>query len=583
MDKYIKTAILISSLLSGFILGNGIRQEKNLGDGVGLGTLSVFNVLTLGTHNAIIPRVSTWDFSLGSNTATSSAPFSWDTGPNLLTISNLTITGTCTGCSAISSGLYSGLFMGEGSTAKTHITSLTYSPSSFNFSPTASSGLLTLDYINGPASRSLSNTWSALNTFSAGASFSPNIDVTGTSTLGGIGGIYVNSVGSGNGTIGFNSGEPNGGNYSAGVAGAGVLMQYTNSDSTFRLFNESSVVAGAGHGHTQVLAINPSGGASLSFGLEIGSYASASFFKGSAFPTTNCTGNDALQWSTTGLFNCSGDFEPKDAELDALAALDSTVGYLVETGAGAFSRRTLTGTSNQISITNGDGTVGNPVFSIPSLLSITTASLSSNFEVGGYASISGPFTQNVTSSNSFNGSIEPKTSGIGSLGTTALKWSQMVANKIMAVVKMIIPFGSAPAVNENGAIAIDDDGPGQFVIYASGSAQTLTGEHQIAVAIPSTSFNYFSSISLIDYLFRGMTVKRIQCRVVGGTSIAMNFEDGSNNNMDTLTCATTDTVDDGSIANATLTKAERLVLEKGTVTGAVNWWYITTTFIQTRE
>lgn len=67
---------------------------------------------------------------------------------------------------------FSGLLMGEGSTTKTHIDTLTFSPSSFDFSPTASSGLLTLDYTNGPASRSLSQTWTGTPYFSVGASFS---------------------------------------------------------------------------------------------------------------------------------------------------------------------------------------------------------------------------------------------------------------------------------------------------------------------------------------------------------------------------------------------------------------------------
>lgn len=53
-----------------------------------------------------------------------------------------------------------------------------------------------------------------------------------------------------------------------------------------------------------------------------------------------------------------------DADLDAVAALASTVGMLARTGAGAFAVRTLTGTTNQISISNGDGS-GTPTFSTP--------------------------------------------------------------------------------------------------------------------------------------------------------------------------------------------------------------------------
>lgn len=59
------------------------------------------------------------------------------------------------------------------------------------------------------------------------------------------------------------------------------------------------------------------------------------------------------------------DVQAHDADLDALAALDGTAGYLVKTAANTYARRTLTGTSNQVSITNGDGTTGDPVFSLP--------------------------------------------------------------------------------------------------------------------------------------------------------------------------------------------------------------------------
>ena len=59
------------------------------------------------------------------------------------------------------------------------------------------------------------------------------------------------------------------------------------------------------------------------------------------------------------------DVQAWDTDLDALAALDATAGYLVKTGAAAYARRTLTGTANQVAVTNGDGTVGNPVLSTP--------------------------------------------------------------------------------------------------------------------------------------------------------------------------------------------------------------------------
>lgn len=167
----------------------------------------------------------------------------------------------------------------------------------------------------------------------------------------------------------------------------------TNTSSSFSTFNLEFNLDSTGDfiisdSDSNWFTFNDTSGASTSRPFEISNYASASQYLGSAFPSTNCTGFDALQWSTTGLFTCSADFEPKDADLDAIAAFDATAGYVVETGAATYAKRTLTGTTNQISITNGDGTVGNPVFSVPSLFSITTASLSANFEAIGYASAS---------------------------------------------------------------------------------------------------------------------------------------------------------------------------------------------------
>lgn len=97
-----------------------------------------------------------------------------------------------------------------------------------NFDLTASGSsdaVVKIDYTNGPASRSIAQTWSGLQTFSA----SP-LSIQGTS-------------------------------------------------------------------------------ASLSGNFEVGGYASASAFVGSAFPATNCNGTSFLQWAITGLFGCGTQVE----------------------------------------------------------------------------------------------------------------------------------------------------------------------------------------------------------------------------------------------------------------------------------
>ena len=64
-------------------------------------------------------------------------------------------------------------------------------------------------------------------------------------------------------------------------------------------------------------------------------------------------------------------FQPVDDTLTALAALNSTAGLLTQTGVDAFTKRTLTGTAAEITVTNGDGAAGAPTFSLPAALTFT--------------------------------------------------------------------------------------------------------------------------------------------------------------------------------------------------------------------
>lgn len=110
--------------------------------------------------------------------------------------------------------------------------------------------------------------------------------------------------------------------------------------------------------------------------------------------------------------------QPLDATLTALAAYN-TNGVLCQTAADTFAGRTITGTSNEISVSNGDGVSGNPTLSLP-----TTIDLS---------------------------------------GKTSLK----------------IPTGTGPTVNASGIIAIDSNSDNTNITHGSVTFHDGTSQRYI--------------------------------------------------------------------------------------------------------
>ena len=106
---------------------------------------------------------------------------------------------------------------------------------------------------------------------------------TGASISGDIGGVYTYAMGSGIGTLGFNSYG-----YNAGVNGYGALMQLNPSTGLFSMFLESNVLAGVAHAHTTTLEWDLTGKVRIPVGLLLG--------------TPNTTlGNIGLYGSTSGI------------------------------------------------------------------------------------------------------------------------------------------------------------------------------------------------------------------------------------------------------------------------------------------
>ena len=78
-----------------------------------------------------------------------------------------------------------------------------------------------------------------------------------------------------------------------------------------------------------------------------------------AFDTVWGDGRYYTQSAADAAFQPLGNYQPLDATLTALAGLNATTGLLIQSGADAFVRRTLTAGTG-MSITNGNGVSGNP-------------------------------------------------------------------------------------------------------------------------------------------------------------------------------------------------------------------------------
>lgn len=129
------------------------------------------------------------------------------------------------------------------------------------------------------------------------------------------------------------------------------------------------------------------------------------------------------------------DVQAYDATLTALAGLNGTAGIVVQTAADTFTKRTLTGTSNEITVTFGDGVGGNPTLSLP-----TTIDLSS------------------------------KTS-------------------------LAIPVSAAPTVNSDGEIAVDTT----VADFSHGVVKVFATEELAVITVPITELSGMTDGDVIKY------------------------------------------------------------------------------------
>lgn len=98
----------------------------------------------------------------------------------------------------------------------------------------------------------------------------------------------------------------------------------------------------------------------------------------------------------------TGDYQPLDADLTAIAAFSST-GIAVRTAADTWAQRAITGTANAIDVTNGSGAAGNPTINLSTTLTFTGKTVNGGTFAG--PTITGATLTTATVSGSFTGSL----------------------------------------------------------------------------------------------------------------------------------------------------------------------------------
>lgn len=167
-------------------------------------------------------------------------------------------------------------------------------------------------------------------------------------------------------------------------------------------------------------------------------------------------------------------FQPLDSTLTSLAA-HNTDGLLTQTAADTFTGRTLTGTANEISVTNGSGVGGNPTLSLPSTI-----------DLGGKASFEIP--------NSAAPAVDAD--GEIALDTSVADFShgipKIFGGEELGIVVMPIAQFTSPT---NGYVVAYNSTADEFQLTAPGSGGNTTPKAVARFVCTSSSLGIVSSVS----------------------------------------------------------------------------------------
>ena len=201
--------------------------------------------------------------------------------------------------------------------------------------------------------------------------------------------------------------------------------------------------------------------------------------------------------------------QASDADLTALAALGST-GIAVRSAADTWVQRSIAGTANQVTLTNGDGVSGNPTVSLPAAITLPgSLAMGGLLDLGATGQIQFPATQNASAGANVLDDYEEGT-WTPSLGGTATYNTQVgTYTKIGNIVSV------------RGRLVVSAIGTGS-TITVSGLPFSASGSEIGALGITNSAVLATAVVSLNGQFNAGAGSFTVRSRTVASAGDATN-------------------------------------------------------------